>query len=62
MQKAVNDIVDAQVPLTYWWAYQSDRKIDQRANPVTISLETTPDLVKVIADGSRRLKASLGAQ
>ena len=62
VQKGLNELVDAKVPITYWWAYQSDRPVDQKANPVVFSLETTPDLVKRIAEANRLLKSRLGTQ
>jgi hypothetical protein len=61
VQKGVDQLVAARASLAYWWAYQSDRPVDAHDNPVTFSLQTTPDLIKIIADGNRRLKAALGA-
>jgi len=62
VQAGVDDLVKAKPSLAYWWAYQSDRPMDQHANPVTFSRQTTPDLLKIIIEGNRRLKAALGAQ
>ncbi len=59
VQKGVDDLVRSKVSLAYWWAYQSDRPVDQHDNPVVFSRELTPDLVKIIADGNRRLKAAV---
>jgi hypothetical protein len=61
VQKGVDDLVDARVSIAYWWAYQSDRPVDQRANPVVFGERTTPDLMKIIKEGNRRLKAEMGA-
>lgn len=61
VQKGVDELVAARGSIAYWWAYQSDRPVDQRANPIVFSRETTPDLMKIIIEGNRRLKAELGA-
>ena len=60
VQRAVDDVVTAGVPLVYFWCYHSDRSHDQKENPVTFDLTATPELVHIIADGSRRLRAKLG--
>ena len=59
VQKGVDDIVRSKASLAYWWTYQSDRPVDQHDNPVVFSRELTPDLMKIIADGNRRLKAAV---
>lgn len=61
IQHAVDDVVTAGVPLVYFWAYQSDRPQDQKSNPITFDLAATPELVRIIAEGSRRLKEKLHA-
>ena len=59
VQKGLDEIIAARVPITYWWAYQSDRPGDQKANPVVFSLETTPQLVQQIAKANHELKSKL---
>ncbi|MCC6356473.1 MAG: hypothetical protein IT577_21510 [Verrucomicrobiae bacterium] len=59
VQKAVDAIVEAGVPLSYYWPYGSDRPMDQKANPVYLDKTRTPALIAIIADGNRRLKAKL---
>jgi len=60
VQKAVDDLVDARVPITYWWCYQSDRKVEQnQPGRFDVSLDLNPEIVKVIADGNRRLQEKL---
>jgi sugar phosphate isomerase/epimerase len=59
--KTLNDVVEAGVPLSYWWCYQSDRAADQ-ANPQRFDLDRdrTPELISCIAEANRRLKDKLG--
>lgn len=59
-EKAVNDLVEARVPITYWWCYQSDRKIERnKPNRFDVSLDLNPELVQIIADGNRKLQKKL---
>ncbi len=59
--KTLNGVVEAGVPLSYWWCYQSDRPMDQ-ANPqrMDIELERNPELVAMVVAANRQLKAKLG--
>ena len=57
----LDDIVNAGVPLSYWWAYQSDREMD-RNDPLRmdVSIERNPEIVAAIAKANKRLKQKLG--
>jgi hypothetical protein len=61
--KALNDVVAAGVPLTYWWCYQADRSDDQN-NPQRLDLDRdrTPELVACIVEANRRLQASVHSE
>jgi hypothetical protein len=60
--KTLNAVVEARVPLTYWWCYQSDRPGD-RTNPqhFDIDRERHPELVNCIVEANKRLHAALGS-
>ena len=61
--KTLNDVVDAGVPLSYWWCYQSDRSGDQSDRQrFDIDIDRNPELVACIAEANRRLKAKLQAK
>ena len=62
VEKALNSVIDAGIPLVYWWCYQSDREVDQ-SNPQRFDLtrERNPELVQCIIEANRRLKAKLTA-
>jgi hypothetical protein len=61
--KTLNDVIDAGVPLTYWWCYQSDRAED-RNNPQRFDIDRrrNPELVRCIVKANERLKAELGVR
>ena len=58
--KTLNDVIEAGVPLSYWWCYQDDNPSEQ-SNPqrFDLDLERNPELVRCIAEANRRLKAVL---
>ncbi len=60
VERALNSVIDAGVPLSYWWCYQSDRPMDQR-NPQRFDLtrERNPELLTCIIEANKRLKAKL---
>lgn len=61
VQKAVDEIVDAGVPLSHWWCYQSDREMDQGLpNRMDIETDRNPALVQLIVEANKRLKTKLG--
>lgn len=56
--KTLNDVIDAGVPLSYWWCYQSDRVDDQKdPQRFAIDRDRDPELVACIVEANRRLKA-----
>jgi len=60
LQRTLNDVVEAGVPLTYWWCYQSDRAEDRtNRQRFDLSLERNPELLTSIVDANRRLKQKL---
>ncbi|MGH7968838.1 MAG: hypothetical protein ACREIC_08950, partial [Limisphaerales bacterium] len=62
VEKTLNEIIDAAVPLSYWWCYQSDDP-SERANLQRFDIDRArnPELVACIAAANKRLKAKLGA-
>jgi hypothetical protein len=59
--KTLKDVIDAGVPLAYWWCYQSDRAMDQKNRQrFDIDRERNPELLACIVDANRRLQARLG--
>jgi hypothetical protein len=62
VQQAVDEVIDAGIPLVYWWCYQSDRVQDQKlTDRMDIDIDRTPKLVQIVAEANRRLKEKLGA-
>jgi len=58
--KTLNDIVEAGVPLSYWWCYQSDQSSDQNNRQrFDIDRDRNPELVACVAEANKRLKAKL---
>jgi hypothetical protein len=58
--KTLNDVIEAGVPLSYWWCYQSDISGDQtNRQRFDIDQERNPELVACIVDANKRLKAKL---
>jgi hypothetical protein len=60
VEKLLNSVVEAGVPLAYWWCYQSDRPMDQK-DPQRFDLtrERNPELLTCIIKANQRLKAKL---
>jgi endo-1,4-beta-mannosidase len=60
VMKTLNDVIEAEVPLSYWWCYQSE-DIGERSNRQHFDIDRNrhPELVACIADANRRLKAKL---
>ncbi len=60
VEKALDSVVEAGVPLAYWWCYQSDRPMDQK-DPQRFDLtrERNPELLNCIIKANQRLKAKL---
>jgi hypothetical protein len=63
VEKVLNDVIEADVPLTYWWCYQSDRPEDQtNRQRFDIDLDRNPELVRCIVEANKRLKAKTGVK
>jgi len=62
VEKTLNRVINAEIPLSYWWCYQSDRPVDQN-NPQRFDLtrERNPELLTCFVEANRRLKQKLGA-
>lgn len=59
----MNSIIDAGVPLTYWWCYQSDRPTDQgHRQRFDIDRHRNPELLACFVDANQRLKDELDAR
>jgi hypothetical protein len=58
--KTLNDVIEAGVPLSYWWCYQSDSSSDQN-NPqrFDIDRDRNPELVACVAEANKRLKTKI---
>jgi hypothetical protein len=55
--KTLDAVVEAGVPLTYWWCYQSDRAADrENRQHFDIDRERNPELVACIAEANKRLQ------
>ena len=49
MSRILDQVVDACVPLSYWWCYQSDRPVDQKhPQRMDIGLIRDPELVELV--------------
>lgn len=60
VKKALDDVVEADAPLVYWWSYQSDREQDAGVkNRYDIDINRNPELLKLFVDANRRLKERL---
>jgi hypothetical protein len=55
VQRAIDQVVDAGVPLTYWWTYNCERK-----GYPDLKKGRDDVLLAIIADGNRRIKKKLG--
>jgi endo-1,4-beta-mannosidase len=61
VEKTLDAVVEAGVPLTYWWCYQSDRPMDQHHRQrFDIDRDRNPELLACFVDANKRLKAKLG--
>jgi hypothetical protein len=58
--KTLNDVIDAGVPVSYWWCYQSDRSSDRNNRQrFDLDRDRNPELVACIVEANQRLKAKL---
>jgi hypothetical protein len=58
--KTLDDVIEAGVPLTYWWCYQSDNPSDQK-DPQRFDIDRgrNPELISCVVEANRRLKFKL---
>ena len=62
LMKCLNDLVEARVPLTYWWCYQADSSDEQNNRQrLDIDRARNPELVACIADANKRLQATVAS-
>ncbi|HBQ64562.1 MAG TPA: hypothetical protein DD727_06510 [Clostridiales bacterium] len=62
-QKALDELIEAGVPLTHWWCYQSDRNQDQnKKDRMDLDIQRDPELLRMIADANQKLKQKLGTR
>lgn len=60
VMKTLNDVIDAEVPLTYWWCYQSDRSDDRNNRQrFDIDRDRNPQLIAYFVEASKRLKTKI---
>jgi hypothetical protein len=58
--KTLNDVIEAGVPLSYWWCYQSDNSSDgNNRQRFDIDADRNPELVACIVEANKRLKTKL---
>jgi len=63
VMKTLNGVIDAGVPLSYWWCYQSDRANTQKdPQHFDIDRERNPEMVARIVEANKRLKSKLLSQ
>ncbi len=57
MQEIMNQVVDAGIQLTHFWAYSSDRICDTgHPRRMDITIGRNPELVKIVCEANRRLQ------
>lgn len=61
VQRAADMAVESGAQFIHWWAYQSDRPMDQ-TDPLRMDLdiERTPELFNIVVEANKRLKAKYG--
>jgi hypothetical protein len=60
VMKTLNSVIEADVPLSYWWCYQSDNPKDQKDHQrFDIDRDRNPALVNCIAEANKRLRKKL---
>jgi hypothetical protein len=60
VMKTLNSVIEADVPLSYWWCYQSDNPGDQKDRQrFDIDRDRNPALVNCIAEANKRLRKKL---
>ena len=60
VEKTLNDVIEAGVPLSYWWCYQSDQADDQNNRQrFDIDRRRNPELVASVVAANNRLKQKI---
>ena len=61
IQRCLDRIVADKVQLTHWWAFESERQMDQVPHRMDFTMKETPEFVRMVADANRRLQmATMG--
>lgn len=63
VEKTLNAVVDAGIPLTYWWSYQDDRSMGQEkphSQRYDIDRNRDPELLACFIRANKMLKSKLG--
>ena len=61
VQSCLDRIVADRVQLTHWWAFESERSMDQVPHRMDFTMKETPDFIRMVADANRRLQlATMG--
>jgi len=61
VQRCLDRIVEDQVQLTHWWAFESERQMDQVPQRMDFTMKETPEFIRMVADANRRLQlATMG--
>jgi hypothetical protein len=61
-QRQLDEIVNSGVQLTYWWQYGSDRLQDEGVGALTLRKGTDDELLAMIIEANKKLKALYGAE
>jgi hypothetical protein len=56
VSRLLDETVAARVPLTHWWAFESERGMDKVSHRMDFTMELTPDFVRLVAEANRRLQ------
>ena len=60
VQRALDQVVEAKVPLVYWWSYSSDRPEDKKREYEDFKKGRDDVYLSMIMEANRRLKEALG--
>ena len=58
--KTLNDLIEAGIPLAYWWCYQSDNPAEKdNRQRFDIDRDRNPEIVACIVEANKRLKSKI---
>ena len=61
VERTLDSVIDAGIPLVYWWCYQSDRTVEQKdIQRFDIDCDRNPELVDCVVKANKRLREKLG--